>query len=51
VTTVVGVIPLIGSSAIWAPIAYTIIFGLLFSTVLTLILVPILYKKFFPKDT
>lgn len=48
-TTIIGVMPLIATSAIWAPISYTIIFGLLFATVITLIFIPILYKKFYPK--
>ena len=48
VTTVVGLIPLwIGGGPIWEPMAVSIIFGLLFATVLTLGLVPILYSVFF----
>ena len=49
ITTIVGVTPLIFTSAVWAPIAYSIIFGLLFATVITLIFIPILYRKFYPK--
>ncbi len=36
-----------GGGPIWEPIAISIIFGLLFATVLTLGLVPILYSFFF----
>lgn len=49
ITTILGVAPLITASAMWAPIAYTIIFGLLFATVITLIFIPIIYKKWYPK--
>lgn len=45
-TTVFGLVPLALVSPIWAPIAYSIIFGLMFSTILTLFIIPILYKKF-----
>lgn len=45
-TTVVGMIPLAGVSALWGPLAITIMFGLLFSMVLTLIFIPLrFYKK------
>ena len=42
VSTVVGMIPLSASSAIWGPLAFSIMFGLAFSTILTLILTPVL---------
>lgn len=45
-TTIFGLIPLIFVGPVWAPVAYSIIFGLLFSTVLTLFIIPILYYKF-----
>jgi multidrug efflux pump subunit AcrB len=46
VTTVVGMIPLANVSALWGPLAITIMFGLLFSMVLTLIFIPLrFYKK------
>ncbi len=48
ITTIAGVTPLIFADAMWAPIAYTIIFGLLFAVILTLIFIPILYHKFYP---
>ncbi|MEX0931737.1 MAG: efflux RND transporter permease subunit [Candidatus Paceibacterota bacterium] len=46
VTTVVGVIPLLFASDIWGPLAYTIMFGLAFATVLTLLLIPTLYYRY-----
>jgi multidrug efflux pump len=46
ITTVVGVAPLIFVSALWRPIAISIMFGLLFAVALTLLLVPALYLKF-----
>ncbi len=45
-TTMLGMMPLIGD-AMFASMAVTIIFGLLFATVLTLIAVPLLYAIFF----
>ncbi|MEK7509727.1 MAG: efflux RND transporter permease subunit [Patescibacteria group bacterium] len=42
VTTVVGMIPLAGASALWGPLAFAIMFGLAFSMVLTLVLIPTL---------
>lgn len=48
ITTIVGLLPLsIQGGPMWAPMANTIIFGLAFATVLTLILCPILYSLFF----
>ena len=47
-TTALGLIPLwIGGGPTWEPMAITIIFGLLFATVLTLLVFPVLYKVFF----
>ncbi len=46
ITTVAGMVPLAISSPTWAPIAYSIIFGLTFSTILTLFVVPVLYVLF-----
>ena len=44
-TTAFGLIPLwIGGGDMWRPMAISIIFGLLFATVVTLLFVPILYK-------
>jgi HAE1 family hydrophobic/amphiphilic exporter-1 len=46
VTTVAGLLPLVLTQPSWAPLGFAIIFGLLFSTVLTLLVVPILYLIF-----
>ncbi len=45
ITTVVGMIPLTAVSALWGPLAFSIMFGLSFSMVLTLIMIPILYYR------
>ena len=45
VTTVVGMIPLASASALWGPIAFTIMFGLTFSMVLSLLFIPILFYR------
>jgi multidrug efflux pump subunit AcrB len=44
-TTVTGMLPLIFSGDLWAPLAYAVMFGLLFSVVITLILIPIIYRR------
>ncbi len=47
-TTVGGLIPLwLGGGPMWEPMAIAIIFGLVFATVLTLGVVPVLYTLFF----
>jgi multidrug efflux pump subunit AcrB len=47
-TTVLGLVPLwFGGGPMWQPMAISIIFGLLFATLLTLVFVPILYSLFF----
>jgi multidrug efflux pump len=47
-TTVAGLVPLwLGGGPMWEPMAIAIIFGLIFSTVLTLGVVPVLYSLFF----
>lgn len=47
-TTIGGLVPLwLGGGPMWEPMAIAIIFGLLFSTFLTLGIVPILYSLFF----
>ncbi len=48
VTTVGGLLPLwFGGGPMWEPMAISIIFGLVFATVLTLGVVPVLYTLFF----
>ena len=46
-TTIIGLIPMAiglgGKSPIWMPMAYTIIFGLAFATLMTLFVMPALY--------
>lgn len=53
ITTIGGLLPtavgLGGFSAVWQPMASTIIFGLLFSTLTALILIPLLYGVFYDK--
>ncbi len=46
ITTIIGVTPLLTASAIWSPIAYAIIFGLSFCIFVTLILIPLIYRRF-----
>lgn len=47
-TTVVGMLPLwYGGGPIWAPMIVAIVFGLIFSTALTLGVVPVLYATFY----
>ena len=47
-TTVGGLIPLwLGGGAMFEPLAIAILFGLLFATLITLLLVPTLYALFF----
>jgi multidrug efflux pump subunit AcrB len=45
-TTVLGLVPLL-ADAFFVSMAVTIMFGLTFATVLTLIFVPVLYAIFF----
>ncbi len=48
ITTIGGLIPLYtGGGPMWEPMAIAIMFGLLFATVLTLGVVPVLYTLFF----
>ncbi|MEL7119471.1 MAG: efflux RND transporter permease subunit [Bacteroidota bacterium] len=47
ITTILGLVPLtIQSSTLWSPLGITIIGGMISSTFLTLLVVPILYKWF-----
>ncbi len=43
--TVMGMTPLLFSDEIWIPLATAVIFGLVFSVVITLVLIPIIYSK------
>lgn len=45
VVTVVGMIPLSFASSLWGPLAYSIMFGLAWSMILTLVLIPVLYNR------
>lgn len=44
-TTVIGIIPLLFASSLWAPLALSIIFGLTFSVIITLVMIPIIYHR------
>jgi multidrug efflux pump subunit AcrB len=45
VVTVIGMIPLAVTSAFFGPLAVAIMFGLAFSLLLTLVLIPVLYFR------
>ncbi len=44
--TIMGILPLAISSETWGPLGYSIFFGLSFSTIPTLLIVPMLYERF-----
>lgn len=46
ITTIVGILPLALANEFWAGLGFSLVFGLAFSTILTLIVVPVLYFKF-----
>ncbi len=46
ITTVIGMFPLASAGGMWGPLAYSIMFGLMFAMILTLILVPVLFYRF-----
>lgn len=50
VTTVAGILPLTLSDEVWGPLGFTIIFGLMFATVLTLVVIPVLYNAYGEKE-
>jgi HAE1 family hydrophobic/amphiphilic exporter-1 len=50
ITTIAGILPLTLSDPTWGPLGFSIIFGLLFATVLTLVVVPMLYLKYAEKE-
>jgi multidrug efflux pump subunit AcrB len=45
VTTVAGMVPLVYANPTWAPLALSVMFGLSFAIILTLVLVPILFYR------
>lgn len=45
ITTVLGMIPLLFVSPLWKPFAFALIFGLSFATILTLVVIPMIYAK------
>jgi len=45
ITTVIGMLPLTFAGDLWAPLAYAVMFGLIFSVIITLVLIPILYLR------
>ena len=53
VTTIAGLLPtafgLGGRSVVWGPMASTIIFGLIFSTLTALLVIPLLYGLFYDR--
>jgi len=46
ITTIIGILPLTMSDPTWGPLGFTIISGLAFSTILTLLIVPATYMRF-----
>lgn len=46
ITTGVGMVPLMTVSPIWAPLAVSVMFGLIFALVLTLVTIPLLIYRF-----
>jgi multidrug efflux pump subunit AcrB len=50
-TTILGLLPLtLQSSGLWSPLGWTIIGGMISSTLLTLFIVPVLYKLFVKEE-
>lgn len=45
ITTILGLVPLLFVSELWAPLAYAIMFGLAFAVTITLVLIPIIYRR------
>ncbi len=44
-TTIVGIFPLATSDETWGPLGFSIIYGLAFSTILTLVVIPSAYQR------
>jgi HAE1 family hydrophobic/amphiphilic exporter-1 len=49
ITTVFGLLPLAITEEVWRSLGFAIIFGLTFSTLLTLVVIPTLYHKYITK--
>lgn len=49
ITTIAGILPLAISNPVWGPLGYSIVFGLAFSTIITLLAIPLLYYSFSKK--
>lgn len=45
ITTVIGMAPLTFASSLWGPLAFAIMFGLTFATILTLIFIPMMFYR------
>ena len=45
ITTVIGMIPLTYAGDLWSPLAYAVMFGLVFSVFITLVLIPVIYLR------
>jgi HAE1 family hydrophobic/amphiphilic exporter-1 len=45
ITTVLGMVPLAGASDLWGPLAFSVMFGLMFAMILTLVLIPLLFYR------
>lgn len=50
VTTVFGILPLAITQEVWRSLGFAIIFGLIGSTILTLVVVPVLYLRLYRKE-
>ena len=51
ITTIIGLLPLaLGGGGMWSSMAYAMMFGLGFATLLTLLLCPVLFVLFFSRD-
>ncbi|MCA9365567.1 efflux RND transporter permease subunit [Candidatus Kaiserbacteria bacterium] len=44
-TTVIGMIPLTYAGDLWSPLAYAVMYGLVFSVLITLLFIPIIYHR------
>jgi HAE1 family hydrophobic/amphiphilic exporter-1 len=50
ITTIVGILPLALTNEFWSGLGFSLIFGLIASTILTLIIMPVLYYIFEGKN-